>query len=341
MYDKSWIVVKNESGQIEKIIFNEGNGITFVNRYGEVIEKIPFDSSISKTKFLDKHLGVEDSNKILINAHYTYNKDKGVFEEGNGAKRCFDLEGNDAPFEFNTRPINGKKKIKTKTPAVSETNMNIPSERQKLQQNIQTNSTIVWNRDTMVKWKAVAKKDKTGNETNECEKTSCSDFLPVYLKSLGDNVAMDVLGEENYNSIFKNDQTVVANNLIDFFSSNSMLALIKGNEININEKEIPNTYKTDDKNFKASDKISASKKAIIAQKYANGGKLIIATTDGHVAVVVKSSNTYSCYPETRWKEDKNDPFLTGMVIHLIKVEQKRKFYTIFLFSFKLVNIQEL
>ena len=67
LYDKSWIVVKNESGQIEKIIFNEGNGITFVNRYGEVIEKIPFDSSISKTKFLDNHLGVEDSNKILDN----------------------------------------------------------------------------------------------------------------------------------------------------------------------------------------------------------------------------------------------------------------------------------
>ena len=125
LYDKSWIVVKNESGQIEKIIFNEGNGITFVNRYGEVIEKIPFDSSISKTKFLDNHLGVEDSNKILINAHYTYNKDRGVFEEGNGAKRCFDLEGNDAPFEFDIRPINGKKKIKNKTLSKSETTASI------------------------------------------------------------------------------------------------------------------------------------------------------------------------------------------------------------------------
>ena len=34
---------KNEEEHIEKIIFNDGNDITFVNKYEEVIEKVPFD----------------------------------------------------------------------------------------------------------------------------------------------------------------------------------------------------------------------------------------------------------------------------------------------------------
>ena len=43
LYDKSWIVVQNEEEHIEKIIFNDGNDITFVNKYEEIIEKVPFD----------------------------------------------------------------------------------------------------------------------------------------------------------------------------------------------------------------------------------------------------------------------------------------------------------
>ena len=43
LYDKPWIVVQNEEEHIEKIIFNDGNDITFVNKYEEIIEKVPFD----------------------------------------------------------------------------------------------------------------------------------------------------------------------------------------------------------------------------------------------------------------------------------------------------------
>ena len=49
---------------------------------------------------------------MLVKAHYSYNKERGQFEEGKGAIRCFDLNGNIAPFEFDIRPVNGKKKIK-------------------------------------------------------------------------------------------------------------------------------------------------------------------------------------------------------------------------------------
>ena len=54
---------------------------------------------------------------MLVKAHYSYNKERGQFEEGKGAIRCFDLNGNIAPFEFDIRPVNGKKKIQNKTPA--------------------------------------------------------------------------------------------------------------------------------------------------------------------------------------------------------------------------------
>lgn len=100
LYDKSWIVVKNEDGTIEKIIFNEGNGITFVNRYGQVIEKVPFDVTYTKTEFLNKNLKINNTNELLAKAHYKYNKEKGLFEEGKEALRCFNLHGNAAPYEF-------------------------------------------------------------------------------------------------------------------------------------------------------------------------------------------------------------------------------------------------
>lgn len=43
LYDKPWIVVQNEEEHIEKITFNDGNDITFVNKYEEIIEKVPSD----------------------------------------------------------------------------------------------------------------------------------------------------------------------------------------------------------------------------------------------------------------------------------------------------------
>lgn len=109
LYDKSWVVVKNENGQIEKIIFNNGNGITFVNRFGEVTGKVPFDRAYSKTQFLNRHLGISSSNEILKKAGYSYDSIEGMFiESKNGAKRCFDLNGNEAPFEFDIRQVKNK-----------------------------------------------------------------------------------------------------------------------------------------------------------------------------------------------------------------------------------------
>ena len=291
-YKKSWIIVKYKNS-IQKIIYNFGNGIIFVNDYGEIIEEIPFEPELRKTEFLNKYLGINNAEQILRKAGYTY--ENGLFVPKNGSKRAFNLNGEEVSLCFKNR---SKKESKHK----KSVNSKIYNKQK---------DSIIWNRDTMSQWKAIPKKDDTGNIINEWEKTSCSDFLPVYLKSISEKVAKDVLGEENFNKIFKYNKTVVANDLIDFFSSNFMLTLIKGSEFKIDEKDIPSDYKTDDNYFKTSDKICAAKKAIIAQKYANNGQLIIATTEGHVAVVVKSSNVYSCYPEKRWKEDKSDPFLNG------------------------------
>ena len=105
-YKKSWIVVKNESGLIEKIIYNAGSGITFVNIYGEILEEIPFDTAYRKTEFLNKYLGIGNSGDILIKAGYSY-KD-GIFIGNDKAKRAFDLNGNEASLDFQYRKKNKK-----------------------------------------------------------------------------------------------------------------------------------------------------------------------------------------------------------------------------------------
>lgn len=105
-YKKSWIVVKNESGLIEKIIYNAGNDITFVNIYGEILEEIPFDTACRKTEFLNKYLGIGNSGDILIKAGYSY-KD-GIFIGNDKAKRAFDLNGNEASLDFQYRKKNKK-----------------------------------------------------------------------------------------------------------------------------------------------------------------------------------------------------------------------------------------
>lgn len=95
---KGWIVVRNDSNQIIKIIYNEGNDVVFVNKYGEV-QNIVKSPTTSKTKFLNKTLNIENSNQMLINANYTYSSKLDRFLPENDAKRAFDITGN---IELNT-----------------------------------------------------------------------------------------------------------------------------------------------------------------------------------------------------------------------------------------------
>lgn len=62
------------SKQIERIIYNEGNDVIFVNRYGTV-QNIVKSPTNSKTKFLNKTLNTDNSNQMLINARYAYNSE--------------------------------------------------------------------------------------------------------------------------------------------------------------------------------------------------------------------------------------------------------------------------
>lgn len=62
------------SKQIERIIYNEGNDVIFVNRYGTV-QNIVKSPTNSKTKFLNKTLNIDNSNQMLINARYAYNSE--------------------------------------------------------------------------------------------------------------------------------------------------------------------------------------------------------------------------------------------------------------------------
>lgn len=295
LYDKSWIVVKNESGQIEKIIFNEGNGITFVNRYGEVIEKIPFDSSISKTKFLDNHLGVEDSNKILINAHYTYNKDKGVFEEGNGAKRCFDLEGNDAPFEFDIRPINGKKKIKNKTLSKSETTASISP-----LSKIEAETAVISNKDVL----KLNENDKVINFASNSESIyykQPKDFVQKFSPETMSDFIKDENGHSKCNLFLEKVTSILSEEIAKKILPNgAKLAAELHKEFQTNENlEMlnPKSHFTPDRTSK--QLLESSKEA--AQKandMANAGYLVIAASpkygmySAHVSFVISQDNKY-------------------------------------------------
>lgn len=295
LYDKSWIVVKNESGQIEKIIFNEGNGITFVNRYGEEIEKIPFDSSISKTKFLDNHLGVEDSNKILINAHYTYNKDKGVFEEGNGAKRCFDLEGNDAPFEFDIRPINGKKKIKNKTLSKSETTASISP-----LSKIEAETAVISNKDVL----KLNENDKVINFASNSESIyykQPKDFVQKFNPETMSDFIKDENGHSKCNLFLEKVTSILSEEIAKKILPNgAKLAAELHKEFQTNENlEMlnPKSHFTPDRTSK--QLLESSKEA--AQKandMANAGYLVIAASpkygmySAHVSFVISQDNKY-------------------------------------------------
>lgn len=295
LYDKSWIVVKNESGQIEKIIFNEGNGITFVNRYGEEIEKIPFDSSISKTKFLDNHLGVEDSNKILINAHYAYNKDKGVFEEGNGAKRCFDLEGNDAPFEFDIRPINGKKKIKNKTLSKSETTASISP-----LSKIEAETAVISNKDVL----KLNENDKVINFASNSESIyykQPKDFVQKFNPETMSDFIKDENGHSKCNLFLEKVTSILSEEIAKKILPNgAKLAAELHKEFQTNENlEMlnPKSHFTPDRTSK--QLLESSKEA--AQKandMANAGYLVIAASpkygmySAHVSFVISQDNKY-------------------------------------------------
>lgn len=304
LYDKSWIVVKNESGQIEKIIFNEGNGITFVNRYGEVIEKIPFDSSISKTKFLDNHLGVEDSNKILINAHYTYNKDKGVFEEGNGAKRCFDLEGNDAPFEFDIRPINGKKKIKNKTLSKSETTASIlPLSK------IEAETAVISNKDVL----KLNENDKVINFASNSESIyykQPKDFVQKFNPETMSDFIKDENGHSKCNLFLEKVTSILSEEIAKKILPNGVkLAKELYKDWQTNENlECINPKGHFDKNRNASQKAKDAELAgNKANEFANQGYLVLAaspdfdyvTTSGtkhytaHVSIVITQDTKYN------------------------------------------------
>ncbi|MCR4955043.1 MAG: hypothetical protein K6A43_13335 [Treponema sp.] len=114
-YNKSWIIVKKQDNSISKIIYNAGNGITFIDEYGDVLEEIPFDSSFTKTKFLNKHIGINNSNEILIKAGYSY--ENGLFFPKTDAKLAFDIYGNEESLDlYHTKIEKHKKKTKRDHP---------------------------------------------------------------------------------------------------------------------------------------------------------------------------------------------------------------------------------
>ena len=309
LYKKSWIVVRNLQNEIERVIYNEGNGITFVNEYGEIIEEIPFDTAYKKTEFLNKYLNIKDSNSLLITTGYTYKA--GFFVGGNNSKRSFDLQGNEASLSFKCRnicEINQKNKESKKQKSISVTQKKSvtnsvskepisKTKNEVLQTNIISGypsfeSSIIWN------------KEKMGEENMFAESvnnTKCNLFLPKYLKSISDKVYNDIITEEN----------AKAKRLYELFEKNEKLYKIQGSEYDVVDR-IPKLNRQGKLFVEQKKEYSAAKKAIIAQDFANASKIVIAYATDHVAIVTKQDTMYSSYPETNWNKDSNaHPFQDG------------------------------
>ena len=103
-YASSWIIVKDDNGNIIKIINNDGNNITFVNIKGEIIDTKTYSGSF--TEFFGTSIGItkSDANQLFIKAKYSWISGKGI----KGGYTAFDLNGNevDATLNANVCRIN-------------------------------------------------------------------------------------------------------------------------------------------------------------------------------------------------------------------------------------------
>lgn len=122
-----------------------------------------------------------------------------------------------------------------------------------------------WNVETMKKFWATS-----------VNNTSCSEFVPAFIKGLGEQVYNDIFsnGDENANALFS-------------------------------------TWEKNNNLIKLGSNINAAQKA---NDLASEGYLVIAAASGggsHVAIVGPQSLLYRSYPEKKWAEHFADPFQTG------------------------------
>lgn len=306
-----WIVEKDDDNQIVRVIYNKGNDVVFVNKYGEV-QSIVKSPTTSKTKFLNKTLQINNAEEMLINASYTYYLDIDRFLPEDDAKRAFDITGKiELGTTFEKKTDQKIKQTKTTMTTAKKVTKKIEKQEKKKEVKIVEKKEIdnkftfeIFNKAPSVTSSKIWNKKAMENENLfalSVDNTKCNKFLPIYLKSISDTVYKDIITEEN----------AKASRLNELFSQNSKLYKITGNEYDVTER-IPKYNRNGKLFIEQKKEYSAAKKAIIAQDLANESKIVIAYVTDHVAIVTKQDTLYSSYPEKNWNSNNSvSPFQTG------------------------------
>ena len=287
-----WIVEKDDDNQIVRVIYNKGNDVVFVNKYGEV-QSIVKSPTTSKTKFLNKTLQINNAEEMLINASYTYYLDIDRFLPEDDAKRAFDITGKiELGTTFEKKTDQKIKQTKTTMTTAKKVTKKIEKQEKKKEVKIVNNTEkknhtsqkssyykrpknfqINFTPDIMKEF------EKVGNTTN------CNLFLNKLTGTLDENIAKKILpnGVKSAMQMYKDWQT------------NENLECI-------------NPQGHFDKNRNASQKVKDAELAgNKANEFANQGYLVLAaspdfdyvTTSGtkhytaHVSIVITQDTKYN------------------------------------------------